>query len=274
MTASNKIFVSIGMAIALTSLLMIGGCCDQCPPATPVAPQCLAPNPLVARQASGFSVSPGTNIAGAVNVIIISSDAQNQVLDTDTLGVTATQFYQYGPTAIRPIQLKFTYQDSSGQKLAEDVLRVDDSETNTGGVTALDVVLGKTAPNPPSSCPSTASQPIVTGTGSVNFAWAPEDWFKVIIVHNNVTKTFGLLVKPPAGGVGPGLITLLKGDDFSCLGNVAITLSEDEKSAAVETSSSTVTCTVSGTDNNDNQTPRRIYIVGPTGCNIAVMKKQ
>ncbi len=274
MTTSNRTVFPIATVIAFAALFTLGGCGGECPP----VPPCPAPNPLISRQESGFSVTPGTSISGAIRVIIVSTDAQNQPLDTDTIAPTATQFYQYGPSAIRPIQLRFTYLDSIGQKLAGDELRIDDSEINSGGITALDIVVGLTPPEPPVStgtdCPSMASQPIATGTGSVNFSWVPTDWFKVIVAHNNVTKTFILNSKAASGGVGAGSVTLYGTSDvFNCLNNPAVTLSEDEKSGFVETSSTTVTCTVTGTDNNDNQTPRRITIVGPSGCNIAVMKK-
>lgn len=277
MAISNKTNFAFGKAISFALLLVFAACnCPTCPTSTP-AP-CPAPNPLVSRQSIGFSVTPGIAIQNAATVIISTKDAQNQTLDTDTIAPFTTRFYQYGATVVRPIQLNFIYKSASGETLAEDMLRVDDSETSTGGVTALDVLMGLTAPNPPvgnpPNCPTMAGQPIASGTGSVNFAWSPNDWFVVTINHSGVTKIFGLHTKASTIQGAPGSVSIYRSDFYNCLGNPAVTPAEDDKSAAVETSSSSVTCTVTGTDNNDNQTPRRISVVGPSGCSIVITKKQ
>lgn len=275
MATSNKTILAFGKAIPLALLLLFAACdCPTCPPAT----TCPAPNPLVSRQSIGFSITPGTAVPNAVSVIVSAKDAQNQPLDTDTIAPTSTRFYQYGAAAVRPIRLNFIYKSANGETLAEDMLQVDDSETSTGGVTAMDVVMGLTAPNPavgnPPSCPTMAGQPIASGSGSVNFAWAPNDWYVVTIAHSGVTKIFGLHTKASSVQGAPGSVSIYRSDIYNCLGNPEVTPAEDDKSATVETSSTSVTCTVTGTDNNDNQTPRRISVVGPSGCSIVVTKKQ
>ena len=277
MATSNKTIFATGKAMTFVLLAFLAACdCPPCP--TPTPPPCPAPNPLISRQNIGFSAMPGTAIQGAVSVIVSTKDAQNQALNTDTIAPISTRFYQYGNTAVRPIQLNFIYKSASGETLAEDMLRVDDSETGTGGVTAMDVVMGLTAPNPPvgspPNCPTMAAQSIATGTGSVNFAWSPEDWFVVNITHNSVLKTFGLHAKASIVQGAAGAVVIYRSDLYNCLGNPAVTVAEDDESATVETSSTSVTCKVTGTDNNDNQTPRRINIAGPSGCSITVTKKQ
>jgi len=271
---SNKSTFAICKALAFVATIFVFGCDNYCPPSPP-PPPCLSPNPLISKQATGFSVMPGTFIQGAASVVISTKDVNNNLLDTDTIAPSATRFYAYPHTAVRPIQLHFVYKTASGDTLAEDMLRVDDSEINNGGIVAIDVLMGRTTTNPPgnpATCPSTSGQPIATGTGSVNFAWAPNDWFKVIVVHNSVTKVFGLHAKASQIQGAAGLVLIYDSNVFNCLGNPAITFSDDEKTGYVETSSTNLTCKVSGTDNNDGQTPRRIVIEGPSGCNITVMK--
>ncbi|MDX1910193.1 MAG: hypothetical protein SFV22_01845 [Saprospiraceae bacterium] len=263
---------SVIQALAMYVLLLVVAC-TNCP--TPEPPgACLKPNPTIKRAKTGFAVTPDSTIAGDSMVVISVKDAQNVALSRDTIAPTTTKFFSLvGP---RPLQLHFLYLSADGDTLADDMLRVDDSEINTGGITAVDIVIGHSAPNPPvgspPTCPTVSNQPLVTGTTSVDFAWAPGEWFQVHVLHGSVTQKFGILTKAATVSGFPGSATVYRSDIYSCLNNPGTTVADDKKSADVETSSSSNLCIVTGTDNNDGQTQRRILLEGPDGCTIIVFK--
>lgn len=260
MFATNKSTASIWTGLILVFAALMWSCTPNCP----------NPNPTISVDEDGAYIVKTDSVPNATSVVILSSSAQGQLLDSVSLNVGDSHLYYYDDETLYPIQLKFSYKSSTGDVVAEDRLQLGIIDINSGGTTAMDVIMGFAPPNPapsiPPSCPNTSV--IATGSGEVIFSWANNDWFDVSITHGATVQTIGIQPKDGQNGL-PGTVNVYRNDIYSCLTNPSCQVSQDLHTCMVPVSQSG-TSILSGS--NDGTT-RQLKLIG-TGCTFVVKKKQ
>ncbi|MFN0034353.1 MAG: hypothetical protein ACKVUS_04750 [Saprospiraceae bacterium] len=252
--------------VALAALFLLEGC-----PAP--SKSCPNPNPLVifdVPNAEGFSVTPDM-VAQATSVVIeVSGNGGDP--DTTFAGQPGVAtIINLNTVFKRPLHLKFTYRSASKETIAEDHLRIDDTQ-NRGGVSPsmygvvlpdMDIVMGLTTfPNCPSS---TQTVSVSTNNGTSVFSWNQGETFEVIIVYNSTPYKFR--IHPVAGvGDGAGTATIYERPSQTCLSDIA-TQPVSTKEMAITTIAND--CTVRAWEDG---TTRTVTIKHPTSASISVMK--
>jgi len=247
-------------AAAFASLFFLQGC--PCPSSK----DCASPNPLVtfnALDSDGFSVTPDT--MAQVTAVVIEVTGNSGAPKTTFTGQPGmATIIDLDTSYHRPLFLKFAYKSASGDTLATDELRIDDSESHGVTLPDMDVVMGLTAfPN----CPST-SQAVTVATspnGVSNFNWDIGEAFEVQLTYNGTTHKFR--VHPAAGeGDNAGTTTIYERPSHVCLTDIS---TQVVSSKEIAITSIATNCTVRAW--NDG-TARTVTIRHPISATISVNK--
>jgi len=235
-------------------------------------PTCPSPNPLISVDEDGIYSVKTDSVPGANTVDIIISSAQGQPLDTATLNIGDSHLLPYNDETLYPLQLKFFYKSSTGSFIAEDQLRLGYVDPNSGGVTAMDIIMGAAPPDPapidPPECPVTTQ--IATGTNEVVFSWEPDDYFEVIIVKGANTQKIGIQTKEAGEGQTLGKVHVYRGNVYPspCLTTPNYTISQSLKACTITVATSpAASCVVSGDDGST-----RIVRITGSGSSFTVKK--
>jgi len=260
--------------IAVLSLIGIAGCnnSEQTPPPPP-AP-CPCPQPLISFfEGGGFNVNPGT-LPAASSITVFVADALGVPIDTLTLTPYQDKFLSYSDTISRPLQLRFVYKSATGEVLGESCLKIDDSGGSGVVIPDVDVLMGYTS-NPPPSCTSLSNNQVTTGTGQVSFAWDTVMYELRFSQPGGTEKKIRLKTQDMPGDL-PGRTWAYNANGYECLSNLAMVNPSQggfTNSKVLKVSvASPNDCTITGTDNNLEGSPRQINVVGPTGWTITVWK--
>ena len=235
-----------------------------------------SPDPLIILlNGSGFSVSPG-QVLNADSVLIFSADGDSNPLDTIKIAVGQSQEYHYDATAKRPIHLKLSYTNTSGNIILDDFVSVEDVAGNPGTpVISTDVVMGFTATNPPTQVLNcTTPGTIATGYGEVIVSWVPNDWFEV-----HVSKAAGgeeiIGIRMEASTINAqtaGAAKIYLRNSHICLSTP--TCDDTNPKAMKIGSSSPDLFYVTGTDNNDGSTARTLKIKNYASPTVLITVKK
>lgn len=227
------------------------------------------PNPLIGRKTDGFFIKPDS-FPGAQMVTIRCFDGKGVLLDSTDIAPGNPKEYAFGPDYKRPFQLRLQYRGVNKKVLGEDSFQVDDYESNNGGVIALDILMGNSAPNTnpaistPPACPTVSSSATST-MGSVSTPMATGDWFQVTMKHGtNPEVKVGVFVTADS----PSKLNVFKSNVYNCLSNTAIEMDPDSKYVEVEVSPGHY-CTINGSQNGNVKT----LTVEGDDCLITVRKK-
>ncbi len=249
--------------LAMASLFFLPGCPS---PSSTSTCTCPSPNPLVtfdALNSDGFSVTPDTMTNVTLVVIEVSGSSGAPKTTFNGQPGVAT-LIDLDTTYHRPLLLKFAYKSASGDTLANDELRIDDSESHGVTLPDMDVVMGVT--NFP-SCPSTTQDVTVSTApnGVSTFNWNTGDAFEVILTYNSTQYKFR--VHPVAGvGDNAGTTTIFENPSHTCLTDITTQVVSSKEIAITSISNN---CTVRAW--NDG-TARVVTIKHPSSATISVRK--
>ena len=283
MSILNKFRFALCLGFIAVFLSLVG--CDGCnnsgqdqtvlPPPPPPTP-CPCPQPFISFfEAGGFNVNPGT-LPNATSIMVLVADALGTTIDTLEMspGQDTALAYDLG-TVARPLQLRFVYKSSTGEIIGESCLKVDDSGGNGIVVPDVDVVMGYTS-SPTPSCSSLSNIQVGSGTGQASFTWDPDTLYEVRFNPPSGTAKKLRLKTIDLPSNLPGITRVYDAIGYGCLDSLAMVNPSQgafTNSKVLKVSvASQDDCTISGTDNNKENSPRQINVVGPTGWTITVWK--
>ena len=251
-------------AFAMASLFLLPGC--PCPP-SPNPPSCPHPDPLItfkALNSKGFSITPDT-FSNATSVIIEVSGNSGSPKKTFNAQPGLATIIKLDTTYHRPLRLKFAYRSASGDTLATDELRIEDSDSHGVTIPDMDVIVGATNFTFP-ECPSTTQAVLVTTNNGIStFSWDAGDAFEVLLSYNGTTYKFR--VHPVAGtGDDSGTTTLYKYPNHSCLSDITTQVVSSTEVALMTIAN---TCRIKAWNDGTNRT---VTIRHPASATIVVNK--
>lgn len=246
--------------LSLALLFFLPACNQTSAPAT-----CLRPNPLIifdALNTEGFSVTPDT-LAQVTTVIIQVSGKSGAPTITFTGQPGVATLINLDTAYQRPLLLKFTYK-SATDTLAEDNLKVDDSQSHGVTIPDMDVIVGI---SPFSNCPGTSQNVNVTTNNGVSiFNWQAGQTFEVLLVYNGTSYKFRVHPVPGASGsTSAGTATIYERPSQVCLSDIDMQTVSTKEQAITNIPN----CTVRAW--NDD-TIRTVTIRHPTTATISVSR--